>query len=106
MPDRIGGAHMATLVSKPDVIEFIDYLNGEEGESINMESVDYNKLPPEIRDKSLNIIMAWKKTGVNCIGIKDGDGKFIINPPEEHYYFKRHESNCAWYKATNRRDET
>jgi len=83
MPDRIGGAHMATLVSKPDVIEFIDYLNGEEGESINMESVEYTKLPPEIRDKSLNIIMAWKKTGVNCIGIKDGDGKFIINPPED-----------------------
>ena len=83
MPDRIGGTHMATLVSKPDVIEFIDYLNGEEGESINMESVDYTKLPPEIRDKSLNIIMAWKKTGVNCIGIKNSDGKFIINPPEE-----------------------
>jgi len=82
MPDRIGGTHMATLVSKPDVIEFIDYLNGEEGESINMESVDYDKLPPEIRDKSLSIIMAWKKTGVNCIGIKSSDGKFIINPPE------------------------
>jgi voltage-gated potassium channel len=30
MPDKIGGTHMATLVSKPDVIEFIDYLSGEE----------------------------------------------------------------------------
>ncbi|MFI5131668.1 MAG: potassium channel family protein [Chitinophagales bacterium] len=37
LPDKIGGTHMATLVSKPDVIEFIDYLSGEEGESINME---------------------------------------------------------------------
>ena len=82
MPDKIGGTHMATLVSKPDVIEFIDYLSGEEGESINMESVDYKKLPPDIRDKSLSIIMAWKKTGVNCIGIKNGDGKFVINPPD------------------------
>lgn len=82
MPDKIGGTHMATLVSKPDVIEFIDYLSGEEGESINMESVDYQKLPPDIRDKSLSIIMAWKKTGVNCIGIKNGDGKFVINPPD------------------------
>jgi voltage-gated potassium channel len=83
MPDKIGGTHMATLVSKPDVIEFIDYLSGEEGESINMESVDYSKLPPEIQDKSLSIIMAWKKTGVNCIGIKNGDGKFVINPPDD-----------------------
>jgi voltage-gated potassium channel len=83
MPDKIGGAHMATLVSKPDVIEFIDYISSEEGESISMESVEYNKLPPEIKDKSLKVVMDWKKTGVNCIGVKTSEGKFIINPPEE-----------------------
>jgi voltage-gated potassium channel len=83
MPDRIGGTHMATLVSKPDVIEFIDYLSGEEGESINMESVAYHKLPNEMKNKTLRDIMRWKKTGVNCIGIKNTDGKFIINPPED-----------------------
>ena len=81
-PDKIGGTHMATLVSKPDVIEFIDYLSGEEGESIHLESVGYEILPPELKDKTLQEIMAWRKTGVNCIGIKDADGKFIINPPE------------------------
>jgi voltage-gated potassium channel len=26
--------------------------------------------------------MNWKKTGVNCIGIKTVDGKFVINPPD------------------------
>jgi voltage-gated potassium channel len=81
-PDKIGGTHMATLVSKPDVIEFIDYLSGEEGESIHLESVGYEILPKELKDKTLQEIMAWRKTGVNCIGIKDADGKFIINPPE------------------------
>lgn len=83
MPDKIGGTHMATLVSKPDVIEFIDYLSGEEGESINMESVPYEKLPEDMRNKTLKDIMNWKKTGVNCIGIKNTDGKFVINPPED-----------------------
>ena len=82
LPDKIGGTHMATLVSKPDVIEFIDYLSGEEGESINMESVPYNDLPNAIKDKSLQEVMTWKKTGVNCIGIKNMEGKFVINPPE------------------------
>jgi voltage-gated potassium channel len=82
LPDKIGGTHMATLVSKPDVIEFIDYLSGEEGESINMESVPYHELPDAIRDKSLHEVMTWKKTGVNCIGIKNKEGKFIINPPD------------------------
>ena len=83
MPDKIGGTHMATLVSKPDVIEFIDYLSGEEGEAIHIESVSYDMLPEKIRGKSLFEIMAWKKTGVNCIGLKDVDGKFLINPPDD-----------------------
>lgn len=80
-PDKIGGTHMATLVSKPDVIEFIDYLSGE-GDSIHLESVGYEILPRDLRDKTLQEIMAWRKTGVNCIGIKDAEGKFVINPPE------------------------
>lgn len=83
MPDKIGGTHMATLVSKPDVIEFIDFLSGEEGESIHMESVNYSQLPDHVKDRPLKEIMRWKKTGVNCIGIKNADGKFIINPPED-----------------------
>lgn len=83
MPDKIGGTHMATLVSKPDVIEFIDYLSGAEGEAIHIESVSYSQLPQEIRGHTLRDIMAWKKTGVSCIGLKDADGKFIISPPEE-----------------------
>jgi voltage-gated potassium channel len=83
MPDRIGGTHMATLISKPDVVEFIDFLSGEEGQSIHMESVAYENLPEAIKGKTLREIMSWKKTGVNCIGIKSLEGKFLINPPEE-----------------------
>jgi len=83
MPDRIGGTHMATLVSKPDVVEFIDFLSGEEGETIHIESVAYEHLPNDIKDKSLKEVMNWQKTGVNCIGIKNTEGKFLINPPDE-----------------------
>ncbi|HET7897445.1 MAG TPA: potassium channel protein [Flavisolibacter sp.] len=82
MPDLIGGTHMATLVSKPDVIEFIDFLSGEAGEAIHIEAVTYDQLPSPIRGKRLKEIMDWKKTGVNCIGIKDEDGHFRINPPD------------------------
>ena len=83
MPDKIGGSHMATLVSKPDVIEFMDFLSSEDGESVNMESVPYELLPPSIKDKPLKVVMEWNKTGVNCLGIKNREGKFIINPPDE-----------------------
>lgn len=83
MPDKIGGSHMATLVSKPDIIEFMDFLSSEDGESLNMESVPYELLPPAIKDKPLKVVMEWNKTGVNCLGIKNREGKFIINPPDE-----------------------
>lgn len=83
MPDYIGGTHMATLVSKPDVVEFIDILSSEEGNSIHIESVEYDHLPALIRDASLREVMLWNKTGVNCIGVKDTDGKFLINPPDD-----------------------
>lgn len=82
MPDMIGGTHMATLVSKPDVIEFIDFLSGEAGEAIHIEAVGYDELPTSVRDRPLKAIMDWKRTGVNCIGIKDEKGYFRINPPE------------------------
>jgi len=83
MPDKIGGSHMATLVSKPDIIEFMDFLSSEDGESVNMESVPYDLLPSTIKDKPLKVVMEWNKTGVNCLGIKSKEGKFIINPPGE-----------------------
>lgn len=83
MPDRIGGSHMANLVSKPDVVEFIDFLSGEEGQSIHIDSIAFEELPEEIKGKPLQEIMQWNKTGVNCIGLKSSEGKFIINPPED-----------------------
>jgi voltage-gated potassium channel len=82
MPELVGGAHMGTLVSKPDVVEFINFLSGEDGESIYIESIGYEKLPPDLKNSSLKEVMSWKKTGVSCIGIKDENGKFYINPPD------------------------
>ncbi len=83
LPEMIGGSHMATLISKPDVIEFINNLWGDQAESINIESVAYEELPQTLKDKSIEEIISWQNTGVNCLGIKDEKGKFIINPPRE-----------------------
>jgi voltage-gated potassium channel len=83
MPDRIGGTHMANLVSKPDVVEFINFLSGEEGEAIHIDSIAYEQLPDSVKRKPLHDIMQWNKSGVNCIGIKSEAGKFVINPPDD-----------------------
>ncbi len=83
LPEMLGGTHMATLISKPDVIEFINNLWGDGAESVNIESVAYEVLPDSLKDKSVHDIISMHKTGVNCLGIKNEKGKFIINPPAE-----------------------
>ncbi len=83
LPEMIGGSHMATLISKPDVIEFINNLWGDEAESINIESVAYEVLPKDLKDKSIYEIIKFGGTGVNCLGIKNKEGKFIINPSQD-----------------------
>jgi len=44
---------MATLISKPDVIEFINALWGDQSDAINIESFDYNELPATIKGRSI-----------------------------------------------------
>ena len=83
LPELIGGAYMASLVSSPDVIELINSLWGAQPESAHIESVAYENLPDNIKEKSIREIVQWVNTGVNCLGIKDKEGSFIINPPQE-----------------------
>ena len=83
LPELIGGAYMASLVSSPDVIELINSLWGDQPESANIESVAYEKLPNHMKDKSIGEIVKWVNTGVNCLGIKDKEGGYIVNPPEK-----------------------
>lgn len=83
LPEVLGGTHMATLVSKPDVIEFINNLWGDDTESTNIESVAFEDLPKALQGKTIEDIIAWQDTGVNCLGVKDQNGKFQINPPRE-----------------------
>lgn len=52
MPDKIGGAHMASIVSRPDIMEFMGYLTGnaENGSiidvmDVNAQAKDYRGLP-------------------------------------------------------------
>ncbi len=80
MPDRVGGAHMASLVMKPDVVEFIDHLVGQEGDSVNMEEISFENIPERLRHKTLKDLEIRNKSGANIIGFKTAAGEYIINP--------------------------
>jgi len=81
MPDKIGGTHMAALVVKPDVLEFIDHITGRI--NIKLEEILYNSLPERMRDKSIRELEIRNKTGANIIGFKTAEGEYVINPPPD-----------------------
>lgn len=80
MPDKLGGAHMASLVITPDVIEFIDRLSIEGESTSNIEELIIEDLPSEYRNKSILDLDLRKKTGCTVIGFKTPDREYIINP--------------------------
>jgi voltage-gated potassium channel len=81
MPDKIGGTHMAALVTKPDVLEFIDHITGRI--NIRLEEILFSSLPDSMRNKSIRELEIRNKTGANIIGYKTADGDYIINPSPE-----------------------
>lgn len=80
MPDKIGGAHMASLVIKPDVIEFIDYVMGQGADSNNLEEITFENLPEEFKNKSIRELGIRNKSGANIVGFRTPEGEYIINP--------------------------
>lgn len=80
MPERIGGAHMATLVARPDVMEFLEHLSVHGTDPTNLEEISCNELPKNAINKTIFEIGVRQKTGANIIGFKSPDGDFILNP--------------------------
>lgn len=80
MPEQIGGYYMATLVNKPDVGEFFNFISREYDSDMGYETVHYEDLPKGRLGKSIAELNLRKETGVNIIGFRMGDYKYIVNP--------------------------
>lgn len=84
MPEKIGGAHMASLVMKPDIMEFIAQLTGQDSDiSLTFEELPLSRLSDESSGKSIRDLDVRNKTGANIIGLKNKEGEFTINPHPE-----------------------
>jgi voltage-gated potassium channel len=74
MPDKIGGAHMATLVMLPDVAEILSIMSTQSNNSFRVVELECNK------NISLGELDLWKKTNCTILGIKNPDNHYTINP--------------------------
>ncbi|MDF9799576.1 voltage-gated potassium channel [Catalinimonas alkaloidigena] len=81
MPDAIGGIHMAQLITKPEVIEFLNLLTGVSSEHLKLEDFSYNELKDEFKDKTIMDLDIRRRTGATVIGFKSQRHGFTITPP-------------------------
>jgi voltage-gated potassium channel len=83
LPEKVGGNHMAVLVAKPDIVEFLEHLSMRGSSPTNLEEIVCSNLLSEISCKSIHEIGIRQKSGANIIGFKTPEGEFILNPSPE-----------------------
>lgn len=83
MPERVGGAHMATLVTKPDIVEFLEHLTLHSNTPTQLMEIMCNDLPPDLLNKPISEIGIRRKSGANIVGFKTAAGDVIVNPTPE-----------------------
>jgi voltage-gated potassium channel len=81
LPDHLGGAFMAQLVTKPVVIEFLNLMTGYSGQHYHLEQLPYEDLKPIYQNKTLRELQINNVTGGTVIGVKD-DIKGLIPSPD------------------------
>jgi voltage-gated potassium channel len=77
MPDKIGGAHMATLVMHPDIHELISLMTTRNNAAFKIEEL------PVKQNQVLGRINLWQDTGCTVLGIKRGKD-YLLNPGTDH----------------------
>lgn len=80
MPEQIGGFYMATMVTKPNTVEFFSFISAEIESDIAFDEIIYEDVPLPCRDKTIAELNIRRNTGCNVIGYRSPTRRYIINP--------------------------
>ncbi|MCA8830026.1 potassium channel family protein [Hymenobacter pini] len=80
MPDEIGGSHMANLITRPEVIRFLDMISGLGPNKLRLEELRTEELRGEWRGLSIRELDIRSRTGATVIGLKHQRGEFTVSP--------------------------
>ncbi len=80
MPDIVGGARMAKLITEPDIVEFLELIMLREGQDVNLEEISCDDLASCFVNSTIADLDVRRKTGANIIGLKQKDGSYLFNP--------------------------
>lgn len=83
MPDTVGGAHMASLVVNPDIMEFMDLIKVSGKAAINLEEITFQDLPEAYKNITIGELEEYSQSGCNVIGFRSEEGEYTINPSND-----------------------
>ena len=83
MPDKIGGAQMASLILIPDVIEFFDQIITRDPASPYLKEVSCSDLSSDSTIHTVGELKQINASGVTIIGLKSENGSYMVNPSDD-----------------------
>ncbi|MBK9337100.1 MAG: potassium channel protein [Lewinellaceae bacterium] len=81
VPEQIGGFYMATLVNKPDLVEFFNLLSNMGPSNVVFEEIEVNRLLPEMQGKAISESGLYQVGRISVVGIRYPNGQYQLNPP-------------------------
>jgi voltage-gated potassium channel len=83
MPEVIGGFHMASLVTNPDMMHFADLIRGEEDAQLRVKEFTYEQFLENYRGKNIGELHIKQNNKILIVAYTGPSEGFIFNP-EEH----------------------
>ncbi len=74
MPEKVGGAQMATLVMLPDTVELLSVMSTRNNEHFRVSEIAIT------RQVQLGALDLWNQTGCTVLGIRNADKTYTLNP--------------------------
>jgi voltage-gated potassium channel len=80
LPDVLGGLHMAQIVTKPQVTEFLDLLSGVGQNVLHLEQVACQALKEAYRGQGIGALQARAVSEATILAVKSPSKGFLLNP--------------------------
>lgn len=105
MPERIGGFYMATLVDKPDLVEFFNLLSNMGPGNVVFEELHLRDFYHLLKGRTLGTCGLFKNARVSIIAIRQPDSQYELNPlpdtaltPDQHIVILGNMEQIASFK--------
>ena len=83
MPERIGGFYMATLVKKPDLVEFFNLISNMGPDKVVFEELAVKGLLPKYQGRTIEESRLVADCRIPIVAIREQNGEYALNPPAQ-----------------------